>query len=126
MDMTMQEAINLIDGQPNTPFIIHFTKADGTIRQMVAVKRNRHKSHKTGKADERSKFKYWLNEKNALLVDELTAYITTKKHVKGMGTVHQLKERPDVNQIILNNQRKLPITIKIHSIIEINGNKVWA
>lgn len=122
MDITLQEAITTFAGSYR-PAIIHFCKADGTIRQMVCVKRNK-MSNDDGSPVKKSNFGYRLDEHHALLVNELAGYLTEKKKVKGVGTVHVLKERPDVNKIILANERLLPRTIKIHSIVEFNGSKI--
>lgn len=125
MKMTLQEVIASIDGNPHTPFIIDFVKADGTIRQMVAIKRNRIRKD-NGQADKGTTFKYMLQEKHVILVNELAGFITEKKRVKGTGTVHQLREQPNVNAIKLQDQRLIPKAIKINTIIQFNGRKVWA
>lgn len=126
MDITVQQVIEQIDAYA-LPFIVEFSKSDGSIRQMVAVKRNRLKKGSGEQAAEKSKFKYSLNQKNLLLIEELTSYQTKAKKVKGVGTVHELISRPDVKQIkVANEIRRRPVNIKIHSIMYFNGQKVWA
>lgn len=127
MDITIHQAIEQIDSYAR-PFIVHFVKPDGSIRQMVAVKRNRITKGKSDqKAAKGTKFKYMLNEKNLLLVNELTEFGTVKKQVKGTGTVHELVNRPNLATLKMSkNTRIRPVNIKIHSIIEFNGKKVWA
>lgn len=125
MDITIQQVIEQIDSSPNRAFIVHFSKVDGSIRQMVVTKRNRMTDGK-GKSVKKSNFNYSLNEKNLLLMDELVSYITQKKIVPGVGTVHELKERPDTSKLNPAKERKRPINIKKHSIVSFNGRRVWA
>jgi len=127
MKISIQKVIEEIDGI-NNPFIIHFVKADGSIREMVAVKRNRLKN-KDNTATKGSNFKYNLHENNLILIQELATFSTKKTQVKGVGTVHQLISPPDPSSINLSSiptSRRLNKSIKIHSIINFNGKKVWA
>lgn len=127
MKISLQKAIEQIDGV-NQPFIIHFVKADGSIRQMVAVKRNRTRNT-DNTATKKSNFKYNLQENNLLLIEELAVFKTEKKVIKGVGTVHQLTNIPDVKAINLAQipqSRRISKSIKINSILEFNGKKVWA
>jgi hypothetical protein len=127
MKISLQKAIEKIDGI-NAPFIIEFVKADGSIRQMVAVKRNRMRNQ-DNTAVARTKFKYSLRENNLLLIQELATYQTETKKIKGRGTVHQLVNCPTIDQINLASvpdHRRIDKSIKINTIIKFNHHTVWA
>jgi hypothetical protein len=120
----IQEVVRLIDesGYTGHPFTITFSKANGELRQMACVKRNRQRTAK-GTAAAGSGFKYYLSKKNALLVNELTQFRTRKEEVHGTGTIHRLADTPNLNARAATN-RTAPKTIKLFSIIEFNGQKV--
>jgi len=128
MDITMQQVIEQIDRSYNKAFIIHFVKADGSIRQMVATKRNR-MVNRDGRGVAKSNFKYSLNQKNLLLINEVRQFGTRTKTVTGVGTVHELVDPPQArggSVEVVNTENSRPVNIKIHSIINFNGKKVWA
>lgn len=119
--------IEQIDGI-NAPFIVHFVKADGSIRQMVAIKRNK-MQNRNGTAVKKSKFKYSLRENNLLLIQELATFQTRTIKKEGTGTVHRLIDKPDIDSIRMASipeAKRLNKSIKINSIIQFNNHKVWA
>lgn len=113
MDITVQDCIRRIDesGLTNTPFLLRFVKQDGSIREMVAIKRNKQKKA-TGEAQEGSDFKYYLSHKHALLINEI---ILPKD-----------KDKRLLHFINPSEHRQVPKTVKIYTIIGYNSNTVYA
>ena len=95
---------------------------DGSIRQMVAVKRNRLKKG-TGQAKPGSKFQYGLQGKHALLLDKLTNFGTTQRKTD-LGTLHELNHVPELTPSIVNPHYLKPRTIKIFTLRSFNGEPV--
>lgn len=120
--MVVQEVLRHIDetgGQ--RPFLISFYKADGKIRDMLCLKRNKMRA-KTGQAQEGTAFKYSIKQKNILLINELTGYKTTVENTP-VGT-HLTLPKIDLHTVRINEQQLAPKSIKIFSIKSFNGQEV--
>ncbi len=126
----IQQVIREIEesGVTGSAFKIRFVKSDGSIREMIAVKRNKLKDQ-AGQSKEKSKFNYNLKEKHSLLINEVTTYKTRQVNT-GIGTVHELIHAPgNLQNVMLSSseQHKLsPKTIKLYSILAFNDQKVYA
>lgn len=118
--IAIQEVIRLIDEEGgHTPFILTFCKSDGSLRDMVVMKRNIQRSG-SGVAKEGSAFKYSLKQKNVILVNEPLGYPTTKKETP-KGTHHQLSAEVLPGRIQLKrNHGMKPKSVKLFSIQSYN------
>jgi len=120
--MTIQEVIRVIDEEGGRrPFIITFFKADGTIRDMLALKRNKSRVS-GGKGAEGSAFKYSLKHKNVALINELSGYSSTQVKTP-IGTHIKLPEINLDNVRISAHQQK-PKSVKLFAIKSFNGQQV--
>lgn len=121
--MTRQEVIRTIDETGgHTPFILTFCKSDGKLRDMVCIKRNKSKTSR-GTARAGTNFKYKLNEKGVILIDELDGF-PMKSKTTHIGTHIQLEQTPDIYNITVSQHRKKPKSIKLYSLIKFNGQPI--
>lgn len=112
--MVIQEALRIIDETGGyQPFKITFTKADGTIRDMIAVKRNKHRAS-NGQAKPGTAFKYSLTDKGSILVNELIQFKPSTVSTS-YGTHHQLGPI-DIESIRIEGMSTKPVTIKKYSV----------
>ncbi len=125
--MTIHEAIMHIEssGTVGHAFKITFVKTDGSIREMIAVKRNKQRKP-NGESEEKSDFNYNLNAKNSLLLNECTEFRYKTIDEKGIGTIHRLINAPTDPASIISPKKVSPKTIKLHSILAFNDQKVYA
>jgi hypothetical protein len=123
----IQQVIATIDASPATAFKIEFAKKDGTLRQMIMVKRNRTKSANKKTAHAKSKFKVSLSDNYLLLVNELIDYQTKTNQVPGLGTVHELVDQDVVvGKIKVDKHPQQSKNISILSIRRFNDKMVYA
>lgn len=120
--MGIQEVIRVIDESgAHAPFVITFFKADGVIRDMLCLKRNKSRMG-SGKAVEGSAFKYSLKQKNVLLINELPGYSTTMEKT-AIGT-HIKLPHINLNNIRISAHNQVPKSIKLFAIKSFNGQEV--
>lgn len=122
--ITLTAALDAIE-QAKGPFRIQFAKADGTLREMVCIKRNRTKGPDGARPHARSFFKWNLSEKHALILDELQLP-TTKVHVPGLGTVYKLPEDLNIERLDTQRITRSPKTPAIYSLRMFNGKLIKA
>jgi hypothetical protein len=120
--MGIQEVIRVIDESgAHAPFIITFFKADGVIRDMLCLKRNKSRIP-GGAAVEGSAFKYSIKQKNVLLINELPGYSTSLEKTE-IGTHIKLPEI-DLNNVRISAHSQIPKSIKLFAIRSFNGQQV--
>jgi hypothetical protein len=120
--MVIQEVIRRIDETGGQfPFLVTFYKADGKVRDMLCVKRNKSRSS-TGTAKEGTAFSYSIKQKGIILINELTGYSTTAVQTP-VGTHIQLPAI-DLHKVRIDNHKLQPKFIKLFSIKSFNGQEV--
>ncbi len=115
------------------PFVLVFAKADGTLREIVCVKKNKQVNRRTEKSAGGSAFRYSLSEKHMLMLLDLNIP-TTIVEVPGVGTLTKLKYTPDLDQLAdrlhdrndrqIDYKRCSSKSVKMSSIFAFNGQEV--
>ena len=114
-------------GAFNQPFQIKFFKADGSIREMIAIKNARTTKNPNGRSSEKSNFGYQMKEKFVMLLQECGEFITQSMNQPGVGTVHSILNKPtSIEHFKYSELRLKPKTVKLYSIKEFNGQEVFA
>lgn len=115
-------------GAFNTPFRIKFVKTDGSIREMIAIKNNRHKQKTTGESTPRSNFGYNLKENFLLLLQELGEFRLGKPMKRpGVGTCQSILNPIDNLEGFNYHVDSLrPKSVPLYAILEYNGMEVFA
>ena len=121
--ISLQEALLSIE-QAIGPFKLQFAKSDGTLREMVCMKRNRNKSADKKTPHPKSFFRWSLQEKYALILDELVLPLT-KTQVPGLGTVMKLPEGLRIDQINTRTISRAPKTPNIFSLRMYNDQLIY-
>ena len=127
----VKSEIDLAATQKQAFKIKFIKKEDGSIREMIAVKSG--KQHKIDdvnltQSNNRSNFSYNLSENFLLLLNECTEFRTNSIKHPDLGTVHSIMVPPDfdVNTFKYSDHNLKPKTVGLYSIIEFNGQEVFA
>ena len=118
----IQQVLNEID-QGVHPFKIQFAKSDGTLREMICLKRNKSKAADKRTSHEKSAFKYRLSQKHALILDELIVPNTTKI-VRGLGTVQRINGDVRYKTMDYKKISRRPKTVTIFSLRMYNDKMI--
>lgn len=121
--ISLQEVLTSID-QSIHPFTIQFSKSNGELREMLCLKGNRNKGKDKRSSHENSRFRWNLNEKHALILEELIIP-TTPTEVPGLGTVHKLPSDLDLFRLDIKGISRSWKTPKIYSLREYNGKLIY-
>lgn len=123
--MHISEAIRIIDETGSfAPFKLLIAKADGSLREIYALKRNREKIEGSHRATTGSAFGYSLSAKYSLLINEITG-LRSKPVNTPMGEVQVITEEPK-HVYHRSASRLKPKSIRIFSILEFNNQKTYA
>jgi len=116
-----------IAGTQRQPFRLKFVKKeDGSIREMIAIKKTKPKKPKEGKND-KSNFGYNLSENFLLLLQECREFKTQEMNHSNIGTVNSIINLPaSLNSYQPSDYMLQSKTVSLYSIIEYNGEEVFA